>query len=396
MIKFLDLKKINDSFEPDLSNAIRRVLDSGWYLLGNEVKSFEQEYASYIGSKHCIGVANGLDALRLILRAYMVMGMMQEGDEVIVPANTYIASILAISENRLKPVLAEPDIATCNLNISGIEKYISSRTRAIMIVHLYGKACWSPEIYEIAEKHNLIVIEDNAQAAGACIQSEEKSVKELNSDSNLNVYTLNNMKTGSLGDAAGHSFYPGKNLGALGDGGAVTTSNDELASIIRMIANYGSSKKYIHDYQGLNSRLDEIQAAILRVKLTRLDEDNHCRRRIAQYYLENIQNKEIILPGVTSSLNAIDSLSDVWHLFVIRTKQRDKLWQYFKENNIQTLIHYPVPPHKQKAYKSLNKYSLPITEKIHREVLSIPISQVLSLDEARQVVEILNHFKTNE
>jgi len=269
MIKFLDLKAINDSFEPQLTNSIKRVLASGWYLLGEEVKSFEQEYASYIGTSHCIGVANGLDALRLILKAYIEMGAMKEGDEIIVPANTYIASMLAITDNRLIPVLVEPDIKTYNINPYKIEEKITRRTKAIMIVHLYGQNAMSPEIQHLVEKHNLKLIEDNAQAQGCLYQ---------------------NKRTGSFGDAAGNSFYPGKNLGALGDAGAITTNNDELAEVVRSIANYGSRIKYENQFKGLNSRLDEIQAAILRVKLSRLDEDNQRRRKVAEYYINNIKN----------------------------------------------------------------------------------------------------------
>ena len=307
MIKFLDLKKINDSFEPELSDAIKKVLDSGWYLLGKATEAFEFDYAKYTGTKHCIGVANGLDALRLILRAYIEMGKMKEGDEIIVPANTFIATILAITDNRLTPVLLEPDISTFNLDISLIEQHITSRTRAIMVVHLYGRVCWSKELEDIAKRYDLKIIEDNAQAAGAWY-----------------VPTLKH--TGSLGDAAGHSFYPGKNLGALGDGGAVTTNNDELAQAVRSLGNYGFREKYYNQYKGLNSRLDEIQAAILSVKLHRLDTDNQLRRNIASYYLTNIKNQAVILPVPTPSSGysiiqsgSINSLrSHVWHLFVIR------------------------------------------------------------------------------
>lgn len=369
MIKFLDLQEINASFEPELSAAVKRVVDSGWYLLGNEVKAFEEEYSAYIGTRHCIGVANGLDALRLILKAYIEMGAMQEGDEVIVPANTYIASILAITDNRLKPVLVEPDINTYNLDISLIEKNITSRTRAIMVVHLYGRACWSKELEAIAQKHKLKIIEDNAQATGA-------------------IY--NNKKTGGLGDASGHSFYPGKNLGALGDGGAVTTNNDELAEVIRAMANYGSSKKYVNDYQGLNSRLDELQAAVLRIKLKRLDQDNNRRREIASYYIENIKQEGLVLPFYPGGE---DASIHVWHLFVIRSSQRDHLQNYLAGKGVQTLIHYPIPPHKQNAYKNWGLLSLPVTEKIHCDVLSLPISQVLNWEEVRTVVSTINSFR---
>jgi len=385
MIKFLDIQKITASFEPEISGAIDRVVKRGWYLLGEEVKAFENEYGTYIGSKNCIGVANGLDALRLIFKAYIEIGLMKEGDEVIVPANTYIASILAITDNRLKPVLVEPDINTYNLDISLIEKNISARTRAIMVVHLYGQACWSEQLESIASKYNLKIIEDNAQASGAMYLNDKKK------------------RTGSLGNAAGHSFYPGKNLGALGDGGAVTTDDEELANVIRAIANYGSVKKYINDYQGLNSRLDEVQAAVLRVKLAKLDKDNQKRREVAQYFLDNISVPDITLPvpctyesGSLKNLNGKSILeinSHVWHLFVIRHPKRNDLQKYLMDNGVQTLMHYPVPPHKQKAYPDWNSLSFPITEKIHNEVLSLPISQVMTQDEVKKVVEILNSYK---
>ena len=402
MIKFLDLKKINDSFEPELSNAIKRVLDSGWYLLGNEVTAFEKEYSSYIGTKHCIGVANGLDALRLILRAYIEMGLMNEGDEIIVPANTYIATILAITDNRLTPVLVEPDLNTYNIDPFKIEEKITSLTKGIMIVHLYGQNSMHPEIQRLILKYNLKLIEDNAQAQG-CLYCDKK--------------------TGSLGDAAGHSFYPGKNLGALGDAGAVTTDDDNLAEIIRTIANYGSKVKYQNLYQGLNSRLDEMHAAILRVKLPRLDADNQRRREIAKYYLQNIKNHLLILPnqggseykdhddsdsssnGKTVKVNRSTSIfgplasavnlmpsSHVWHIFIIHTHYRDNLQQYLTENGIQTIIHYPIPPHKQNAYSEWNHLSFPITESIHSNVLSLPISPVMSDNEVLRVVEVINNY----
>ena len=385
MIKFLDIQKITESFEPELSRAILRVVKRGWFLLGEEVMAFEKEYAEYIGTRHCIGVANGLDALRLIFKAYIEMGIMKEGDEVIVPANTYIATILAITDNRLKPVLVEPDINTYNINISLIEQHITSRTRAIMVVHLYGQTCWSEQLEEISKKYNLKIIEDNAQAAGAAWgKGQGTRGKELPIK-----------RTGSLGDAAGHSFYPGKNLGALGDGGAVTTDDNELATIVRVMANYGSSKKYVNDYKGLNSRLDEIQAAVLRVKLPRLDEDNKRRNTVAQYYCTNIANPQINLPCSKDYFNLSPfsfNLLHVWHLFVIRHPERDRLQQYLTDNGIQTLIHYPIPPHKQKAYKEWNDLSFPVTEKIHREVLSLPVSQVMTDDEVRVITEKLNRF----
>lgn len=379
MIKFLDLKAINDSFEPELSLSVKRVLDSGWYLQGNETNAFEHEYRQYLGVKHCIGVANGLDALRLILKAYIEIETMQPGDEIIVPANTFIASILAITDNHLKPVLVEPDIATYNINPFKIEEKITEKTRGIMLVHLYGQNAMHPEIDRLVKKYNLKLIEDNAQAVGA-------------------FDTFNFRRTGSLGNASGHSFYPGKNLGCLGDGGAVTTDDDELAMIVRALANYGSNKKYVNDYQGLNSRLDEIQAAILRTKLYRLDNDNNRRREIAKYYLANITNPLIILPNLTISGNLKPEvlnleLSHVWHLFVIRSNYRDKIQQYLTEVGIQTLIHYPVPPHKQLAYKEWNNLYLPITEQIHNQVLSLPMSPVMTDIEVQSVVDALNKFR---
>lgn len=365
MLKFLDIKAINDSFEPELSNSIKRVLNSGWYLLGEEVKNFEHEYCNYIGTKHCIGVANGLDALRLILKAYVEMGALCEGDEIIVPANTYIASILAITDNRLVPVLVEPDISTYNINPFLIEEKITKRTKGIMIVHLYGQNAMHPEIQRLADRYDLKLIEDNAQANGS--YHGEK-------------------RTGSIGDAAGHSFYPGKNLGCLGDGGAITTNDDELAQIIRSLANYGSSKKYINDYKGLNSRLDEIQAAVLRTKLPRLDADNQHRNKIAELYLGNLTHPDILLPSQYSKLG------HVWHIFAILSPLRNQLQEYLTRNNIQTLIHYPVPPHKQLAYKEWNNLSLPITEKIHQETLSLPISPVMEFDQVMLIIKQINEF----
>jgi dTDP-4-amino-4,6-dideoxygalactose transaminase len=376
MIKFLDLQKINAQYEVELKAAIGRVIDSGRYLLGNEVKNFETHLAEYIGVRHVIGVANGLDALRLILKAYIEMGVMQEGDEVIVPANTYIASILAISDNHLKPVLVEPDINTYNLNISLIETHITDRTKAILIVHLYGRVCWSEELEKLAKKYNLKIIEDNAQAIGAVYTN--KKGKER--------------KTGSLGDAAGFSFYPGKNLGAMGDAGAVSTNDDELAMLVRALGNYGSKQKYINEYQGLNSRMDEIQATILNVKLQYLDSENQNRREIANYYCTHIFNDKFILPRMNNKLSIINCINHVWHIFVIRSKERDRLQQYLTDNGIQTIIHYPIPPHKQGAYKSINDLVFPVTEKIHSEVLSLPMSSVMKIEEIKEVVRILNEF----
>lgn len=396
MIKFLDIQKITGSFEPELSEAVSRVVRRGWYLLGEEVSAFEKEYASYIGVRNCIGVANGLDALRLIVKAWIAMGEMREGDEVIAPANTYIASILAITDNRLKPVLVEPDISTYNLDLTRLEQHITPRTKAIMVVHLYGRACWSEELEQIAKKYKLRIIEDNAQAVGAIWRNHLSGTAVTESVAR---------RTGSLGDAAGNSFYPGKNLGALGDAGAVTTNDDELAAMVRALANYGSTRKYVNDYQGLNSRLDEIQAAVLRVKLPRLDADNNHRREIAAYYKKNIVNPEIILPGqilITNpeappegqyTTDCSQDASHVWHLFVIRSSDRDRLQKTLSDNGIETLIHYPVPPHRQKAYSEWNNLNLPLTEKIHGEFLSLPISQVMGLEEAGIISNILNTQK---
>jgi dTDP-4-amino-4,6-dideoxygalactose transaminase len=407
MVKFLDIQRITESFEPDLSKAIQRVVKRGWFLHGEEVKEFEKEYSSYIGSKHCIAVANGLDALRLILKAYIEIGVMQEGDEVIVPANTFIATILAITDNRLKPILVEPDINSYNLDISIIEQKITHRTRAILVVHLYGQACWSFTLEEIARKFNLKIIEDNAQAAGAIVHSPQSKITSfiMIQPGTRDLEPVTWKRTGSLGDAAGHSFYPGKNLGALGDGGAVTTNDNDLANVIRTLADYGFSGKYVSDYKGLNSRLDEIQAAVLRVKLPRLDVDNQRRREIAQYYIENVKNPDLIIPQIncleirpkgSDDINhppCIHCLNHVWHLFVIRHTLRDKLQKYLTDHGIQTLIHYPIPPHKQKAYREWNGISFPITEQIHNEVLSLPLSPVMSREDIINIVQTINDFK---
>jgi len=366
MIKFLDLQKINLNYQQEIEDRILQTFRSGWYLLGNEVKTFEENLSNYVQSKHAIGVANGLDALRLILRAYIELGIMQKGDEVIVPANTYIASLLAISDNGLIPVLVEPDLINYNIDISKIESKITSKTKAIMIVHLYGRVVFSEDLRNIAGKYQLKIIEDNAQAIGA---------------------EWNGVKTGNLGDAAGFSFYPGKNLGALGDAGAVTTNDDDLAKTVRALANYGSNQKYINIYQGLNSRLDEIQAAVLDVKIKYIDAENNRRREIAVKYLREIKNPNLILPELPEN-----EIENVWHLFVIRTKDREKLQIYLTENGIQTLIHYPIPPHKQEAYRNLNALSFPITEQIHSEVLSLPISPVMSDNEVKTIYEILNKY----
>lgn len=370
-IKFLDLLKINNQHRQEIDEAIKKVLDSGWYLLGEAVEKFESSFAAYCNVKHCIGISNGLDALILILRAYIEIGLMKEGDEVIVPANTYIASILAISSNKLIPVLVEPDILTYNINPDLIDEKINAKTRAIIPVHLYGQCAEMEAINSIAKKYNLLVIEDAAQGHGALYEGK---------------------KTGNLGDASGFSFYPGKNLGAFGDGGAVTTNNNELADVIRALRNYGSHKKYYNLYKGFNNRLDEIQAAVLNVKLKYLDEENQRRREIAQYFCSKIKNKKIILPIDNSTLNIENSKDHVWHLFVIRTTEREKLQQYLTDNGVQTVIHYPVPPHKQPAYKEWNHLSFPVTEKIHNEVLSLPIGSHLSDMDIEFVSEKLNAY----
>lgn len=365
MIKFLDLQKNTQKYSDEIHEAVSRVIDSGWYLQGKENEKFEADYSAYIGTKYTIGCANGLDALIWIFRAYVEMGVMKPGDEVIVPANTYIATILAISENGLKPVLVEPSIETYQIDDNKIEEAITERTKAICIVHLYGQCAYTYRIGDLCKKYNLKLIEDNAQAHG-CM--------------------FNGRKTGSLGDAAGHSFYPGKNLGALGDAGAVTTNDEKLATILRAVANYGSTRKYVFKYIGRNSRLDEIQAAVLDVKLKHLDEDVAIRKQIAKYYIENITNPEIITPIVK------DWDAHVFHIFTIRCKRRDELQMYLTENGVQTIIHYPIPPHKQECYKEWNNLSFPITEQIHNEELSLPMSPCLEKYELEKVAEIINSF----
>lgn len=365
-IDFLDLRKINIQYQKEIEEAILQVYRSGWYILGKEVENFESKLAKYCSVKNVIGVANGLDALRLILKAYIELGILQEGDEIIVPANTYIASILAITDNRLKPILVEPDINTYNLDFEKIEERITSKTKVIMVVHLYGRVCWSEKLELIAKKYNLKIIEDNAQAIGA---------------------EWNGIKTGALGDAAGFSFYPGKNLGAIGDAGAVSTNDDELANVIRALRNYGSIRKYENIYQGLNSRLDEIQAAVLSVKLKFLNEENERRRKIAEFYFDNIKNNQIIIQKPP-----INRLSHVWHLYVIRTKKREELQIFLYENGIQSLIHYPIAPHKQKSYLPYNDNKLVFTENLQDEVLSLPISSVLYDKEVQYIVSKINSF----
>lgn len=362
-IPFLSLHDVTAKYAVEIHVAASRVIDSGWYLQGAENEKFENDYAEYIGTEHCIGCANGLDALIWIFRAYIEMGVMNIGDEVIVPANTYIATILSITENGLKPVLVEPRYDTCEIDDSKIEDAITDKTKAICIVHLYGRCAYTDKIGEICKKYNLKLVEDNAQAHGCKFKG---------------------LKTGSIGDAAGHSFYPGKNLGALGDGGAVTTNDEEFAKVVRTLANYGSSKKYVFDYCGRNSRLDEIQAAVLDVKLKHLDEDVALRQQVADYYYDNINHTLVTLPARLPHEN------NVYHLFPIFCKDRDALQKYLADNGIGTVIHYPIPPHKQKCYLKMNGLQLPITERIHNEELSLPMSPTMTSEEMRFVVETIN------
>lgn len=365
MIPFLDLKEVNQQYHQELKDACSRVIDSGWYIMGSELEAFEKEFADYCGSKHCIGVANGLDALVLTLRAWKELGMLHDGDEVIVPANTYIASILAISENNLTPVLVEPDINTFNITAAGIEQAITDKTKVILPVHLYGQISPMKEIMLLAKQYNLLVLEDCAQSHGAMID---------------------NRKAGTWGNAGAFSFYPGKNLGALGDAGAVTTDDDELFSVLRALRNYGSHEKYKNKFKGVNSRLDEIQAAMLRVKLQHLDRETQIRQQVAKQYLQGINNPLIELPDV------INFEGHVWHLFVIKTTKRENLAQYLSNNKINSLIHYPIAPHKQSAYKEWFDESYPISEEIHEQVLSIPISSIIDGESIKIIIEVLNNF----
>ena len=371
MIKFLDLHKVNERFRAEMDAAVKRVLDSGWYLLGGECEAFEHEFATYCGVRHCIGCANGLDALKLIVRAYGI----GPGDEVIAPANTYIASLISISANGATPVLVEPDPATCLINPDLIEEKITPRTKAIMVVHLYGRAMEMTKVWDIAQRHGLKVIEDCAQAHGAVFDGK---------------------RVGNLGDAAGFSFYPGKNLGCLGDGGCVTTNDDALAEKIRALRNYGSDVKYHFPYRGTNSRLDEIQAAWLRVKLPHLDADNARRAEIAVRYCLEITNPLIRLPNnpnqTIKQSNNQTILSHVFHVFYVFCSRRDELQKYLSEKGVQTVIHYPIPPHKQPAYTEWHDYRLPITERIHDEIISLPVSPVMTDEEVSAVIRILNEF----
>ncbi len=364
-VPFLSLKDITDKYSQEIHEAVSRVIDSGWYLQGEENNRFEQNFSRYIGCKYTVGCANGLDALIWILRGYIELGFMQEGDEIIVPANTFIASILAITENKLVPVLVEPSLETLQIDENLIEEKITSKTRAIMIVHLYGQCAYTEKIGKLCKKHNLKLIEDNAQAHGCLYKGK---------------------KTGSLGDAAGHSFYPGKNLGALGDAGAVTTDDGELAQTIRSLANYGSSQKYVFQYQGRNSRLDEIQAAVLDVKLRHLDEDVALRQAIAKRYCQEIKNPKVRLPSVP------DFTAHAFHLFPVFCEHRDSLQKFLEERGIGTNIHYPIPPHKQECYKEWSCMSLPVTEKIHREELSLPMSPCLTKEQVDWVIKGVNEW----
>lgn len=367
MIPFLSLKDMTALHGAEINEVVTRVVNYGWYLQGKENEKFEKHYAEYIGSKHCVGCANGLDALIWIFRAYIEMGIMQIGDEVIVPANTYIATILALTENGLKPILVEPKLNTLEIDDDLIEPLITPRTKAICIVHLYGRIACTPKILELCKKYNLKLVEDNAQAHGC-------------------VYGPTGERTGSIGDAAGHSFYPGKNLGALGDGGAITTDDLELATTVRALANYGSEKKYAFKYCGRNSRLDEIQAAILDVKLKYLEQDNQRRKEVAHYYIEHINNACITLP------DTLPMEQNVFHLFPILCTRRDKLYNYLDRHSVGTVIHYPIAPHKQECYKQWNDMSLPITEQISAQELSLPISPTITLEEVKQIVELINKF----
>lgn len=366
MIKFLDLKAVTARHTDEISAAVQRVVNSGWYLQGNENKAFAEEYARYIGTRYCVGCGNGLDALTLILRAYKEMGRLHDGDEVIVPANTYIATILAITENNLTPVLVEPRIDTFQIDDNLIERAITSRTRAIMIVHLYGLCAYTERINEICHNHNLLLIEDNAQAHGC---------------------RYNDRLTGSLGNAAAHSFYPGKNLGALGDGGAVTTDDEVLANMIGALGNYGSERKYVFQYKGRNSRLDEIQAAVLRVKLKYLDADNALRRSIAMQYIKQIDNPSLTLPSIEYCQHSVH------HIFPVLCNERNRLQQHLLNQGIQTMIHYPIPPHRQQCYADMATLSLPITERIHHEELSLPLNPTLRQEEIERIIEAANSFK---
>lgn len=381
MIKFLDLQKVTACHAEEYHEAMRQVVDSGWFLQGEQTRAFESAYASFIGTRHCIGVGNGLDALTLIYRAYIEMGRMQPGDEVLVPANTFIASILAITENGLRPVLVEPNKDTLEIDEELLEQHFTSRTRSLMLVHLYGRCAWTERIAAFCRDHNFLLVEDNAQAHGCKITKyQSDKVAKYQSDK----------VTGALGHAAGHSFYPGKNLGSMGDCGAVTTDDDELAAVIRALGNYGSSEKYVSDYKGRNSRIDELQAAFLQVKLKYLNEDNARRQQIGRRYEQEISNPLIWLP------RPMADGENVYHLFPVFLAERDALQQYLMEHGVETLVHYPVPPHRQKCYSEWNNLSLPVTEQLSREELSLPMSPVLTDEEVSEVIRLVNEFKVTK
>ena len=376
MIKYLDLQQLTMLHGDEIHQAVRRVVDSGWFLTGQENKRFEEAYARYTGTSYCVGCGNGLDALTLIFQAYKEMGVMHDGDEVIVPANTYIASILAISQNGLVPVLVEPDEHTFQIDDSLIQQAITPKTKAVLIVHLYGQCAYTPLIARVCREHRLKLVEDNAQAHG-------QVWKGCNTDG---TDAKAGTRTGALGDAAGHSFYPGKNLGALGDAGAVTTNDEQLATLVRTLGNYGSSRKYVFDYRGKNSRMDEIHAAVLGVKLKYLDQQNRLRKEMAMQYATQVHNTELRLPSLDYCR------SSVHHIFPVMSHRRDELQRFLAAHGVQTLIHYPIPPHQQQCYSSWAGRSLPITEKIHREELSIPLNPTLSSDDMAQIIRLLNAF----
>ncbi len=382
MIKYLELKRINDRYEVEIQQAIEQVLQRGWYLKGEATRQFEKRYAAFIGTKYCIGCGNGLDALTLLLRGYKEMGLLHDGDEVIVPANTFIATILAITENNLKPVFVEPDIHTLQIDDTLIEQAVTPKTRAVMIVHLYGRCAYTPRIADICHKYGLLLFEDNAQAHG-CTANVQCSMFRSTSG-RLQSKNVQSQRTGSLGNAAAHSFYPGKNLGALGDAGAITTDDAQLADVVSALGNYGSQQKYVHDYAGRNSRMDEIQAAVLSVKLNHLDQINARRKELASLYINNVENSLIHIPKSERDC--------VWHIFPVFCEQRDALQQFLRSNGVETLIHYPIPPHKQRCYAKWNDLSLPVTERLSAQELSLPCNEAMTNQEVLSVVEVLNAF----
>ncbi len=387
-VKFLDLKSVNALHGDEIKESVNRVVDSGWYLHGERTCRFEGNFAKYIGTDYCVGVANGLEAISLIIRGYKELGKLKDGDEIIVPANTFIATILAITENNLVPVFVEPRLETLEIDDTKIESLITDCTRAIMLVHLYGRCAYTDRIGNICKKYDLLLLEDNAQAHG-CRYSDtkESGSVEIQDDSSSFILHSSSKRTGSIGHAAAHSFYPGKNLGAIGDGGAITTNDRDLVSVVRSLGNYGCSKKYVYNYKGVNSRLDEIQAAVLDVKLKYLDEDNAHRQMIADCYYDNICNPLVSLP------ERLNHINNVYHIFPVLCERRDELQGYLGNRGVQTLIHYPIPPHKQDCYREYSNLSLPITEKIHSEELSLPIGPSLTLEEAMYVANCINDFK---